>query len=92
MGKRKFTTEQIISKQREAEVFLSQGQTISMVCKRLLITEQTYYRWRKEYGGIRIDQAKRLKALEEENKRLKKIVADLSIDNSILKEASRGNY
>ena len=92
MGKRKFTTEQIISKLREAEVFLSKGQTVAMVCKRLMITEQTYYRWRKEYGGIRIDQAKRLKALEEENKRLKKIVADLSIDNSILKEASRGNY
>ena len=63
-----------------------------MVCKKLMITEQTYYRWRKEYGGIRIDQAKKLKALEEENKRLKKIVAELSIDNSILKEASRGNY
>ncbi len=92
MGKRKFTTEQIISKLREAEVFLSKGQTVAMVSKRLMITEQTYYRWRKEYGGIRIDQAKRLKSLEEENKRLKKIVADLSIDNSIWKEASRGNY
>jgi len=92
MGKRKFTTEQIISKLREAEVFLSKGQTVAMVSKRLMITEQTYYRWRKEYGGIRIDQAKRMKSLEEENKRLKKIVADLSIDNSILKEASRGNY
>lgn len=92
MGKRKFTTEQIISKLREAEVLQSQGQTIAFVCNKLMITEQTYYRWRKEYGGIRIDQAKKLKALEEENKRLKKIVADLSIDNSILKEASRGNY
>ena len=92
MGKRKYTTEQIISKLREAEVLQSQGQTIAFVCNKLMITEQTYYRWRIEYGGIRIDQAKKLKALEEENKRLKKIVADLSIDNSILKEASRGNY
>ena len=92
MGKRKFTTEQIISKLREAEVLQSQGQTVSMVCKRLMITEQTYYRWRKDYGGIRVDQAKRLKALEQENNRLKKIVADLTIDNSILREATRGNY
>ena len=92
MGKVKITTEQIINKLREAEVLQSQGLNISMICKRLEIHEQTYYRWRKEYGGIRIDQAKRLKALEQENTRLKKIVADLSIDNSILKEASRGNY
>jgi len=91
MGKIKYTTEQIINKLREAEVLQSQGLTLSMICKRLEIHEQTYYRWRKEYGGIRIDQAKRLKALEQENARLKKIVADLSIDNSILKEASRGN-
>jgi len=92
MGKVKFTTEQIINKLREAEVLQSQGLNIGMICKRLEIAEQTYYRWRKEYGGIRIDQAKRLKALEQENSRLKKIVADLTIDNSILKEASRGNY
>ena len=92
MGKVKFTAEQIINKLREAEVLQTQGLNISMICKRLEIAEQTYYRWRKEYGGIRIDQAKRLKSLEQENARLKKIVADLSIDNSILKEASRGNY
>jgi transposase-like protein len=92
MGKRRFSTEQIIGKLREAEVLQSQGLDIGMICKRLEIAEQTYYRWRKEYGGIRLDQAKRLKALEQENARLKKIVADLSIDNSILKEASRGNY
>ncbi len=92
MGKRRFSTEQIIGKLREAEVLQSQGLNIGMICKRLEIAEQTYYRWRKEYGGIRLDQAKRLKALEQENARLKKIVADLSIDNSILKEASRGNY
>ena len=92
MGKVKFTTEQIINKLRESEVLQSQGLNISMICKRLEIHEQTYYRWRKEYGGIRIDQAKRLKVLEQENARLKKIVADLTVDNSILKEASRGNY
>ncbi len=92
MGKRRFSTEQIIGKLREAEVLQSQGLDIGMICKRLEIAEQTYYKWRKEYGGIRLDQAKRLKALEQENARLKKIVADLSIDNSILKEASRGNY
>ena len=92
MGKRKFTTEQIIGKLREAEVLQSQGANVANICKKLEITDQTYYQWRKEYGGIRIDQAKRLKALEQENARLKKIVADLTIDNSILKEASRGNY
>ena len=91
MGKVKFTTEQIIRKLREAEVMHSQGSSISMICKQLEIHEQTYYKWRKEYGGIRVDQAKRLKALEQENARLKKLVADLSIDNSILKEASRLN-
>ena len=91
MGKVRFTTEQIIRKLREAEVLHSQGATISIICKQLEIHEQTYYKWRKEYGGIRIDQAKRLKGLEQENARLKKIVADLTIDNSILKEASRLN-
>ena len=91
MGKIKYTTEQIIGKLREAEVLQSQGLSLSMICKRLEIHEQTYYKWRKEYGGIRIEQAKRLKALEQENARLKKIVADLSIDNSILKEANRLN-
>jgi len=88
MGKVRFTAEQIIRKLREAEVLHSQGATISIICKRL---EKTYYKWRKEYGSIRVDQAKRFKGLEQENARLKKIVADLSIDNSILKEASRLN-
>lgn len=91
MGKVRFTPEQIIRKLREAEVLHSQGATISIICKRLEIHEQTYYKWRKEYGSIRVDQVKRLKALEQENARLKKIVADLSIDNSILKEANRLN-
>lgn len=92
MSRKRYTTEQIIGKLREAEVMQTQGATIDQVCKQLQINNQTFYRWRKEYGSIRIDQAKRLKSLEEENKRLKKIVADLTIDNSILKEVSRGNY
>ena len=92
MPRKRYTTEQIIGKLREAEVLQSQGASIAQISKQLEINSQTYYRWRKEYGGIRIDQAKRLKALEEENSRLKKIVADLTIDNSILKEVSRGNY
>ncbi len=91
MGKVRFTAEQIIRKLREAEVLHSQGATISIICKQLKIHEQTYYKWRKEYGSIRVDQAKRLKSLEQENARLKKIVADLTIDNSILKESSRLN-
>ena len=85
-------TYQIITKLREAEIELAKGQTTSQVCKKLGIAEQTYYRWRKEYGGLRVDQAKRLKQLEQENARLKKLVADLSLDNSILKEVSSGNF
>jgi transposase-like protein len=77
---------------REAEVLLSQGSTAVDVARKLGITEQTYYRWRREYGGMRIEQAKRLKELEKENGRLKKLVADLSLDNAILKEAVRGNF
>jgi putative transposase len=77
---------------REAEVHSSQGMRIGEVCRKLGISEQTYYRWRKEYGGMRVDQARRLKELEQENVRLKKLVADLALDNAILKEASRGNF
>jgi transposase-like protein len=92
MIKKRFTTEQIIGKLREAEVRQSKGESMESNCRQLGLTEQTYYRWRKEYGGIRLDQAKRLKELEKENAQLRKIVTDLSIDNSILKEASRVNY
>jgi transposase-like protein len=92
MGKKRFTAEQIISKLREAEVLQSSGLSIVEICRQLEIKEQTYYKWRKEYGGMRIDQAKRLKEIEQENSRLKKLVADLSLDNAILKETVRGNY
>ena len=92
MPRKRFTTEQIIAKLREAEVELAQGQSVAQVCRKLEISEQTYYRWRKEYGGLRVDQAKRLRDLEKENTRLKKLVADLSLDNDILKEAASGNF
>ena len=92
MSRERFSSEQIIGMLREAEVLQSQGMTIGEVSRKLGISEQTYYRWRKDYGGMRVDQAKRLKALEKENVRLKKIVADLSLDNDILKEAARGNF
>jgi putative transposase len=84
--------EQIINLLREAEVALSQGETIGQVCRRLGVSEQSYYRWRKEYGGLRTDQAKRLKDLEKENARLRHVVSDLTLDKQILKEAIRGNY
>jgi transposase-like protein len=77
---------------REAEVLLNKGSSVIEVSRKLGISEQTYYRWRKSYGGLRVDQAKRLKELELENSRLKKLVADLSLDNAILKEANRGNF
>lgn len=91
MRRKTFTPEQIIGKLREAEVLLSQGQSVGAVSRKLEVTEQTYYRWRREYGGMQVEQAKRLKELERENARLKKLVADLSLDNSILKEAAKGN-
>jgi transposase-like protein len=92
MGRRRHTAEQVIGKLREAEVELAKGKTVAEVCRKLAITEQTYYRWRKEYGGLRVDQAKRFKELEVENGRLKRLVADLNLDKSILEEALRGNY
>ena len=90
-GKR-YTPEQIIGKLREAEVLLGQGMTVPLAAKQIGVTEQTYYRWRAEYGGMRLDQAKRLKELETENARLKRLVADLSLDKAILKEAASGNF
>jgi putative transposase len=92
MGRIRFMAEQIIGKLREAEVLLGQGTSIGEAIRKLSVSEQTYYRWRKKYGGMRVDQAKRLKELEQENARLKKLVADLSLDNAILKESLRGNF
>lgn len=91
VGRKKHNAEAIISKLREAEVLQAKGMSILEACRQLEITEQTYYRWRKEYGGLRVDQAKRLKELEQENGRLKRVVADLTLDNAILKEFAKGN-
>ena len=91
MGRKINSPEQIVRKLRQAEVLISQGNTISQASRQLGITEQTYYRWRKLYGGMQVSQAKRLKELENENTRLKKLVADLSLDKAILKEAAKGN-
>ena len=92
MVRKAFKPEQIINKLREAEVLLSQGSTVGEASRKLGVTDQTYYRWRKEYGGMRVEQAKRLQELEKENSRLKRLVADISLDNAILKEAARGNF
>jgi len=92
MVRKAYLPEQIINKLREAEILLNQGATVAEASRKIGVTEQTYYRWRKEYGGLRIEQAKKLKNLEKENARLKKLVADLSLDNAILKEAAEGNF
>ena len=92
MGRKHFKPEQIIKKLREAEVLFSNGESVEQVCRKLGISDVTYYRWRKEYSGMKVEQAKRLKKLEQKNSQLKKLVADLSLDNSILKEAARGNF
>ena len=92
MARKHFTAEQIVNMLREAEVILSQGTPIAQVCKKLGISEQSYYRWRKEYGGLRTDQAKKLREVMKENARLKKVVADLTLDNDILREAASGNF
>ena len=92
MPRKRFTPEQIITKLREAEVELARGQRTPEVCRKVGISEQTYYRWRKEYGGLGVDQARRLKALERENARLKKVVAEQALDNAILKEAASGIF
>ena len=92
MPRKTFSPEQIIAKLRQIEVLLAQGHTTTMACKEAGISEQTYYRWRKEYGGLRLDQARRLKDLEKENARLKKLVADLSLDKAMLEEVVKGNF
>ena len=81
-----------MNKLREAEILLNQGANVGEACRKISVTEQTYYRWRKEYGGMRLEQAKRLKGIEKENVRLKKLVAELSLDISILKEVTEGNF
>ena len=92
MKKRQHTPEQIVRKLREADRMLGEGSTVVVVCKHLEVTEQTYYRWRNQYGGMKADDAKRLKELERENSRLQKIVADQALDIDMLKEVNRGNF
>ena len=92
MARKKYSPEQVIRMLREAEVELAQGAGLDSVCKKLGITKNTYYRWRKEYGGLKVDQAKRLKELEQENARLKRLVADKELDIAILREVAEGNF
>lgn len=92
MGRKRYSPEQVIRQLRQAEVLSSQGRSVSEICRDIGITENTYYRWRKEYGGMGVNQARRLKELERENARLKRAIADLTLDNLILKEASKGNF
>jgi len=92
MARKRFKAEEIIPKLREVEIHQSKGIGIEDACRKIGVTEQTYYRWRKEYGGLRIDQARRLRTLEKENQQLKRLVADISLDKAILKEALEGNY
>jgi putative transposase len=92
MPRKRFSVEQIINHLREADVLLAQGRTVGEVCRQIGVSEQTYYRWRKEYGGLKVDQAKRLKDLEAENARLRRAVAELTLDKLILKEATEGNW
>ena len=92
MGRKRYTPEQIIRLLRQSEVLSSEGRNAPEICRELGVTTNTYYRWRKEYGGMQVNQAKRLKELERENSRLKRAVADLTLDNQILKEASEGNF
>ena len=92
MPRKGFTAEQIIAKRRQIEVLLAQGKPTGIACKEAGISERTYYRWRKEYGGLRLDQARRLKGLEKENHRRKKLVADLSLDKAMLEEVTKGTF
>ncbi len=92
MSRKRFSVEQIINHLREAEVLLAQGQTVGEICRGIGVSEQSYYRWRREYGGLKVDQARRLKDLEQENTRLKRAVAELTLGKLILKEAAEGNW
>lgn len=92
MSRKRFKPEEIVNKLREVDVLLSQGRSISQACKQIQVTDQTYYRWRREYGGMKTDQAKRLKELERENARLKKLLADAELDKAILREAANPNF
>ena len=92
VGRKRHRAEEIIGKLREAEVLQSQGDTVGESCRKLGVSEHTYYRWRREYGGLKLDQAKRLKQLEKENARLKKLLAEKELDLSILKEVAEGNF
>ena len=92
MAKRGLSAEQIVSKLRQIEVLLAQGKTAALACKDAGVSQQNYYRWRKEYGGLEIDQAKRMKELERENSRLKRLVADLSVEKQVLKDIASGNF
>jgi|TARA_B100002003_G_C13726254_1_gene363222 transposase-like protein len=92
MPRKRFSVEQIIHHLREAEVLLARGQTVGEVCRRIGVSEQSYYRWRREYGGLKLDQARRLKDLERENGRLRLAVADLTLEKLVLKEAAEGNW
>ncbi len=91
MGKR-FKAEEIVMKLREIELAMNKGMDVAQACRQVGVSEQSYYRWRKEYGGMKMDQARKYKELERENVRLKKLVADLSLDNAMLKEISKGNF
>ncbi len=90
--RKRHTPEQIIARLREADALLGSGASIGQVCQRLEVSEQTFHRWRNQYGGMKANEAKRLKDLEQENSRLKKLVADLSLDNAMLKEIAEGNF
>ena len=92
MAGKRHTAEQIVNKLREADVELAQGASIAKACRKIGITDQTYYRWRREYGGLKVDQARRFKDLEKENSRLKRVVADQALDLAILKEVAEGNF
>ena len=92
MPRKRYQVEEIIQKLRAAEVLLSQGKNVAEACRQIGVTEQTYYRWRKEYGGVRTDLAKRLKEMDRENARLKKLLAEAELDKAILREAASGNF